>query len=140
MATHHRRGFRHLLVVAATLVASIAVIGLAPSTAQAADRAQIVTVANNQLNDDTHNHEIGGYNCNFFTSYFGAGSTGCSNGWRTEAWCADFARYTWARSGVAYTSAVRRSIVVDPYATRIDRPTAMPIIRATVTVADAIPK
>lgn len=93
-----------LAAVLVTVAASLAITGLVPSTAFAADRSQIVTVANNQLNDSTHNHEIGGYNCNFFSSYFGTGGTGCTNGWRTEEWCADFAKYTWSRSGVAYTS------------------------------------
>ncbi len=95
---------RHSLgAVLAIVVSTVALVGLMPSAAHAATRDQIVTVAYNQWNDDTHNHELGGYNCNFFTAYFGAGSAGCSNGWRTEEWCADFARYTWGRSGVAGT-------------------------------------
>ncbi len=96
-----RRVVRATMLVATCMVALVA---LTPSAAHAADRSAIVTVAYNQLNDPSHNHEIGGYNCNFFTSYFGAGSAGCSNGWRTEEWCADFARFTWGRAGVAYTS------------------------------------
>ncbi len=95
------KGFLYTLLVSAACV--IATVGLTPSAAQAADRNAIVTIANNQLNLDSHNHEIGGYNCNFFTSYFGAGSSGCSNGWRTEEWCADFARFVWGQAGVAYT-------------------------------------
>jgi cell wall-associated NlpC family hydrolase len=89
------------VLVAAFL--TVGLIGALPTAAQAADRNAIVNVAYNQWNDPSHNHEIGGYNCNFFTSYFGAGSTGCTNGWRTEEWCADFARFVWGRAGVAYT-------------------------------------
>jgi hypothetical protein len=89
--------------VVVTLVGVLAVVGLTPSAAHAADRTAIVNIAYNQLNMPAHNHEIGGYNCNFFTSYFGAGSPGCTNGWRTEEWCADFARFVWGRAGVAYT-------------------------------------
>src|SRR5215203_6812180 len=43
------------------------------------------------------------------------------------------------RSGVAYTWSYRRSMVVEPYAVRMASPTAIPTIRATVTVDDATP-
>src|SRR5215203_3841610 len=43
------------------------------------------------------------------------------------------------RSGVAYTWSYRRSMVVEPYAVRMARPTAIPTIRATVTVDEATP-
>jgi cell wall-associated NlpC family hydrolase len=85
------------------LLSTVAVVGLVPAAANAADRNAIVSVAQNQLNDPSHNQERGGYNCNFFTSYLGAGSSGCGNGWRTEEWCADFARFVWGRAGVADT-------------------------------------
>jgi cell wall-associated NlpC family hydrolase len=91
-----------LRILLFVLLSTIAVVGLVPAAANAADRNAIVTVAQNQLNDPSHNQERGGYNCNFFTSYVGAGS-GCSNGWRTEEWCADFARFVWGRAGVADT-------------------------------------
>ncbi len=94
---------RSLGAAVAIVVSTIALVGLVPSAAHAADRGAIVQQAESQLNIDGHNHEIGGYNCNFFTSYYGAGSAGCSNGWRTEEWCADFARFVWGQSGVAYT-------------------------------------
>jgi hypothetical protein len=96
--------FFRLPIAALALVGGVAVA--APAAQARVDpgtQNQIVTVAENQWQDDTHNHEIGGYNCNFFSSYFGAGSSSCSNGWLTEEWCADFARFVWGRAGVSYT-------------------------------------
>ena len=45
----------------------------------------------------------------------------------------------WYASGVAYSWSYNRSIAVDPYAVRMARPIAMPIMRETVTTAEAIP-
>ena len=90
--------------VGLALALATTIVGLTSTSALAANRTAIVNQAENQLSLDSHNHEIGGYNCNFFTSYFGAGSTGCTNGWRTEEWCADFARFVWGYTGVAYSS------------------------------------
>jgi len=92
-----------LRAVLVTALLTVGVVAAVPTAAHAADRARIVDVAYNQWSDPSHNHEIGGYNCNFFTSYFVSGSAGCTNGWRTQEWCADFARFVWGRAGVAYT-------------------------------------
>ena len=54
-------------------------------------------------------HEVGyqddpvGTFCNYFTAYWGAG-TSCGNGNRSEEWCADFAAWAWHVAGaqVAY--------------------------------------
>jgi cell wall-associated NlpC family hydrolase len=102
--THARSALARAGAVVFALVFATAVAGLTPTPAQAADRTAIVNQAFNQLNMDSHNHEIGGYNCNFYTSYFGAGSASCSNGWRSEEWCADFAHFVWGYEGVAYAS------------------------------------
>jgi hypothetical protein len=40
--------------------------------------------------------------CNPYTTYWGDGS-GCSNGLRAEAWCADFAAWAWRQAGVNFT-------------------------------------
>lgn len=62
----------------------------------------IVSVATAQLNNSSRNHEIGGYNCNYYTTALGLPGTGagCSNGWKTEEWCADFATWVWLQAGV----------------------------------------
>jgi peptidoglycan hydrolase-like protein with peptidoglycan-binding domain len=62
----------------------------------------IASVAAAQMNDSSRNHEIGGYNCNFYTTALGLSGTGayCSNGWKSEEWCADFAKWVWTQAGV----------------------------------------
>ena len=62
----------------------------------------IVSVATAELNNPEHNHEEPeGSNCNFYTTYYqGRGiANNCSNGWRSEDWCADFADYVWQKAG-----------------------------------------
>ncbi|PZS12341.1 MAG: hypothetical protein DLM57_19205, partial [Pseudonocardiales bacterium] len=50
--------------------------------------------------NSSRNHEIGGYNCNYYSTALGVGPSGhCSNGWRTEQWCADFATWVWRHAG-----------------------------------------
>jgi len=67
--------------------------------------AAITTIANRELNNGSRNVESGGYNCNWYSTALGSGTIGrCSNGWRTEAWCADFARWVWGQSGARTTS------------------------------------
>jgi hypothetical protein len=61
-------------------------------------RSRIVDVAQREANDPSHNREIGGANCNYYTTALNVGSP-CSNGWRSRAWCADFARWVWAQVG-----------------------------------------
>ena len=60
-----------------------------------ADR--IVTVANNEAGNTSHNHETG-TNCNFYSGALGVGSP-CANGWRAQDWCADFLRWVWGNGG-----------------------------------------
>ncbi|HEY3505976.1 MAG TPA: hypothetical protein VGN37_24715 [Actinocatenispora sp.] len=62
---------------------------------------RIVTLSQQQMADTSRNHEIGGYNCNYYTTALGEPGTGdyCSNGWNTEEWCADFAKWVWGQSG-----------------------------------------
>jgi hypothetical protein len=54
--------------------------------------------AYDELNNPAHNREIGGYNCNFYSGVFQTGAP-CGNGFYSEAWCADFAKYTWKNAG-----------------------------------------
>src|SRR2546430_5270399 len=48
-----------------------------------------------------------GSNCNFHSGYWGSGNGGCSTpGFRSNAWCADFAHYVWATAGVSTLSGI----------------------------------
>ncbi|MGA8115281.1 MAG: hypothetical protein WCA46_16580 [Actinocatenispora sp.] len=62
---------------------------------------KIVQLAQQELGDASRNREIGGYNCNYYTTALGEPGTGehCSNGWHTEEWCADFTKWVWLHSG-----------------------------------------
>jgi NADPH-dependent 7-cyano-7-deazaguanine reductase QueF-like protein len=45
-----------------------------------------------------------GSNCNPYTAFWGRGSTaGCGPGTAAEEWCADFAQWVWAKSGIDTT-------------------------------------
>ena len=60
---------------------------------------QIAAIGNAEHQNPAHNHEIpAGSNCNYYSYALGSGSR-CSNGWRSEAWCADFARWVWGQAG-----------------------------------------
>jgi peptidoglycan hydrolase-like protein with peptidoglycan-binding domain len=63
--------------------------------------AAIVRIAQQENANSAHNREIGGYNCNWYTTALGLGGTGasCSNGWKTQEWCADFAKWVWIQAG-----------------------------------------
>lgn len=62
--------------------------------------AAVVSVATAEMANSAHNREIGGYNCNFYSAALGVGGGGCSNGWRTEEWCSDFATWVWRQAGI----------------------------------------
>jgi hypothetical protein len=68
------------------------------SASPAGMRATIVAKARAEAANAAHNKEIGGKDCNYFTTALGGGSA-CGNGWRGQAWCADFARWVWGQSG-----------------------------------------
>jgi hypothetical protein len=65
--------------------------------------AAIVQIAQQENANSAHNREIGGYNCNYYTTALGLAGTGasCSNGWKTQAWCADFGKWVWIQAGAA---------------------------------------
>ncbi len=64
---------------------------------------KIVQIARQEAANTAHNHEKGGYNCNYYTTALGLAGTGayCSNGWKTQAWCADFSKWVWVQAGAA---------------------------------------
>jgi peptidoglycan hydrolase-like protein with peptidoglycan-binding domain len=67
--------------------------------------AAIVQIAQQEAANPARNHEIGGYNCNYYTTALGLSGTGahCSNGWKTQAWCADFGKWVWNQAGAKTT-------------------------------------
>jgi hypothetical protein len=58
---------------------------------------RIAMIASNEANNPQRNREAG-TNCNFYSGQLGQG-TPCANGWRAQAWCADFARWVWGQAG-----------------------------------------
>jgi len=68
------------------------------NTASSSLGGRIAAIGNAEYHNPAHNHEIGGTNCNYYSYALGSGSA-CSNGWRAEAWCADFARWVWGQAG-----------------------------------------
>jgi hypothetical protein len=97
--------FRRSLVVVACLAAAAAPLVAAPA-AHAGPAPQVVydasvLIAYQQLFDASRNVEVPlGSNCNFYARHWGTG-TACANGWRAEAWCADFAKYVWQQAGAS---------------------------------------
>jgi peptidoglycan hydrolase-like protein with peptidoglycan-binding domain len=79
--------------------------------------ASIVSIAQQEAANTAHNREIGGYNCNFYTTALGLAGTGahCSNSWKSEAWCADFAKWVWIQAGVDTTYATAAALSFETY-------------------------
>ena len=72
------------------------------STSLSDVRSRIVSTAHAETSNASHNKENPlGSNCNFYTTALGAGTVSsiCANNWRKQAWCADFARWTWGQAG-----------------------------------------
>jgi uncharacterized protein with FMN-binding domain len=63
--------------------------------------AQIASFAESQVG---YQDNPSGTFCNKFTAYWGSGSA-CSNGNRSEEWCADFDAWAWRMAGVSFTYA-----------------------------------
>ncbi|WP_189083221.1 CHAP domain-containing protein, partial [Mangrovihabitans endophyticus] len=100
-----RRRRRARLATAAVAATAALVAAAAPASAAVSPGVanRIVAIAHQEMNNGSHNHESGGYNCNYYSGALGAGAA-CSNGWRSEEWCADFARWVWAQAKVDNTS------------------------------------
>ncbi|MGH8989515.1 MAG: CHAP domain-containing protein [Acidimicrobiales bacterium] len=64
-------------------------------------QARIVAVAESQLGYQTDPPQT---YCNKYSAFWAAGgATSCSQGLRSEEWCADFAAWVWRRSGARFT-------------------------------------
>ncbi|WP_117211105.1 CHAP domain-containing protein [Allorhizocola rhizosphaerae] len=71
-------------------------------TAQSIGQA-VVDAAYAEFNSDRNITEAaaGGANCNFYTNHWGLGSQStCRSGYRSQEWCADFAKFVWKNAGV----------------------------------------
>jgi hypothetical protein len=94
--------YRRSFLAIAGIASVVALQVLAPTAGHAApapvhDAARLI--AYQQLLDTSRNVEVPlGSNCNFYAGYWGTGAA-CANGWRAEAWCADFAKYVWRHAG-----------------------------------------
>ena len=82
----------------------------APVSAATGLGARISSIARVERANTTRNVERGGYNCNYYTYATGAGSSTCSNGWRSQAWCADFAKWVWRAAGANTTYLDSRAV------------------------------
>jgi hypothetical protein len=69
------------------------------NTANSGLGGRIAAIGNAEYQNPAHNHEIGGSNCNYYSYALRSGGSACSNGWRSEEWCADFARWAWGQAG-----------------------------------------
>jgi hypothetical protein len=94
--------------VAAGVGAALVPLQATPASAAAAPdsvRDKIVQSALDELQKTWHNVEAGAYNCNYYTGVMAtwASSAGCPmiDGvqYRTQEWCADFAKFTWKVGG-----------------------------------------
>jgi hypothetical protein len=61
---------------------------------------RIVAIAESQVG---YSSEPSNSYCNKFSAFWGVGTTGCPRGETAEEWCADFAAWTWQKSGVQFT-------------------------------------
>lgn len=62
--------------------------------------SKIAQIARGELTNTWRNVERGGFDCNYYTGFWGTGSNSCGgNGNRSEAWCSDFAKYVWYKAG-----------------------------------------
>jgi hypothetical protein len=106
------RRWRPIARVVATLAASLTLVAASAASANAQPeplcgstlRVCISDIAYGSLYNAATNHEQGGTNCNFYSGYWGnSGDDACGwqNGFyfRSNEWCADFARYTWYSAG-----------------------------------------
>ena len=63
-------------------------------------RAEMVTLADSQVGYQTSPSDS---YCNKFSAFWGAGTTTCGSGLRSEEWCADFAAWVWYKAGAQIT-------------------------------------
>ncbi|MGW6456972.1 CHAP domain-containing protein [Streptomyces sp. NPDC055078] len=108
---------RAVMFTVTALAGGAVAAGSLTTTASAAStplRADIVKTATIEKNNPKHNREKKN-NCNFYSGYWktsGDNICGTTTGgvkWRSNNWCADFARYTWKKAGA-------RTKGIDPWA------------------------
>ncbi|MGA8114221.1 MAG: CHAP domain-containing protein [Actinocatenispora sp.] len=103
--SRHSRTALGLAVAALATVFAALLVGPAPASAAVSPhsaRADIARIAKYQTTVGSRNREHGGDNCNWYSTRLHVGPTGqCGNGWRSEAWCADFVKYVYKDAGVA---------------------------------------
>jgi hypothetical protein len=88
--------------------------GMRPPPPECGLRTCIVDWAKHEVTNSAHNREQGRNNCNFYSGYWrtsGDDICGTINGtrWRSNNWCADFARWVWKQGGANVSG-------VDPWA------------------------
>ncbi|EPH42751.1 CHAP domain-containing protein [Streptomyces aurantiacus] len=97
---------RAVMLLVTTLAGGAVTAGSMATTASAAPsplRTKIVKKATAEKNNPKHNREAAN-NCNFYSGYYKPSGTGnCRQStdgvrWRSNEWCADFARYVWKKS------------------------------------------
>ncbi|MEV4276004.1 CHAP domain-containing protein [Actinoplanes xinjiangensis] len=77
---------------------------------------RIASIARGEAANAARNKENGA-NCNYYSGALNAGSR-CAGGWRSEAWCADFARWVWRQAGANTTGLTAGAISFQSYGTR----------------------
>jgi hypothetical protein len=117
MTAHGVRRAALVLVATAALVAAGLWQSAAPAAATTKLGTNIVKIARAEAANKAHNHEIGGYNCNYYTTALKLAGTGarCSNHWKTEEWCADFSKWVWAKAGANTTYATPAAASFETY-------------------------
>jgi hypothetical protein len=75
---------------------------------------RIVALAGAQLVDVARNRETS-YNCNFYSGQVAPGAAACGDDRRSEAWCADFARWVWGQAGVDTAGLDARAVSFTSY-------------------------
>ncbi|GAA2712049.1 CHAP domain-containing protein [Actinoplanes palleronii] len=78
--------------------------------------ARIASIARGEAANAARNHETG-TNCNYYSGALSAGSK-CAGGWRSEAWCADFARWVWGQAGANTAGLTAGAISFQGYGTK----------------------
>jgi hypothetical protein len=73
------------------------------STSISQVRSRIVSIAKAEEGNSAHNREADVANCNWYTGTYSSPTRGtlCTNDWRAEQWCADYAGWVWKNSGVS---------------------------------------
>jgi len=77
---------------------------------------RIAAIAQAEAANSQRNHEGATPNCNFYSGALGQGAP-CGNGWRAQAWCADFARWVWGQAGARTNGLTAGAVSFKSYGT-----------------------